>query len=757
MYLHLLPFLIIVGVFAAIFRIPFLGFPMDEDFAFHTYRAAFASRGIKWQRDVFAFFPQWKMLIQDAIYGTDPRFGIVRIRLLLMAAHSATSMAVAMLVFELTSNPDSSLVAGLLYAYFATSPSLYTNSFNNEQLYLPLLLIAVLLLLDSPENIPYAGMFLAAMCIMKLTAGIFVLPLLLSTLYYYGDIYAYSLALWTGIPIIISFYLDYQLGYLGKEGKTGVAVRIAVAAPMANLKKKYGSIRADFFDVFTSTLPLWLAGIPSLALSYQNDNWLWYISLTVTAIVAQVLQKFFSRYHYLPLIAILAVASGMSLDFLRTHDSLFSDAAFAVIFGTALIIFLIKFPYYRHPRAMKTLSKYRKFDQFIYLPKLGKAIKRLVRMRNERGRIFVWGNFTQLYYYTGLPATDALIHYATGPWDLGIKATYFDSVIGGISKYRPLYIIKTFPNLDMELLQELTGLRYELIKTAYCRFPIYRFHSVIHERSPLAFYWKTKLELMEKLTKGEMVPGIDKTDLHLGEIRRAIKEGKKLCRINKYDVDGLFYLSTLLDLAGRHSEAVHYLDDLLKVKSSFRGARLLLAKQKILSKETDTAGKLIDEEEQLFGNSMELAYYRGTLARAMGALNEAENFFNNALTMQDGDDALKTRLVLDLLQLKNRKENEILKRLLAFLNENPGNENLKYAVASKQETFGKKDEAYQFFDELARHGKQNEIVGAAWFRLARLSPANKREPMLRLCLKILPGHAAAAQMLKEISLNNDHD
>ena len=64
--------------------------------------------------------------------------------------------------------------------------------------------------------------------------------------------------------------------------------------------------------------------------------------------------------------------------------------------------------YYLKPTHRETLVRYEKYDQYLYIPRLGKILKRLMRMRGESDeRIFVWGTFSQLYHLTDRPAADS--------------------------------------------------------------------------------------------------------------------------------------------------------------------------------------------------------------------------------------------------------------------------------------------------------------------------------------------------------------
>ena len=131
-----------------------------------------------------------------------------------------------------------------------------------------------------------------------------------------------------------------------------------------------------------------------------------------------IVQRTFSRYHYLPWIALLSIGTGLGIDWVLSSAN-FISWLWAGLFSVSLIWNLEYLaPYYLRPIHFNTLSRYEKFDQYLYLPHLSRQLKRLASMRGESNeRIYVWGTFSQIYHLTGLPASDNYLHYSIGPWD----------------------------------------------------------------------------------------------------------------------------------------------------------------------------------------------------------------------------------------------------------------------------------------------------------------------------------------------------
>ncbi len=764
---------VIVAAAALAARLPFLRFPMDEDFAYYTYRARFASEGIQWKKDAFLIYPAWKVHLLDTIYGNDPANGVLRVRLFLMLMHAATSLAICFITAKLTGVLFAGAVAGLLYAIFATVPSLMPNTVNMEQLYLPFLLIGMYLLMR--REFALAGLFFGLATIPKIAAGLYIPLMALAAWWQFG----FEAALWFAAAGAITGFgsraLDLQLGYLDAGAKRQYATRYAVAVRLGALKRRYGSIAADIRTVLRETMPAWLIGLPAVAFLPLHPQAAVLAVFLLTTFLTPAFQQGYSRYHYLPFVGVMACATGFGL----VNAGIFFPGAVSLIIIASLLQFDRMKAFYLKPLAPSTLAQYDKFDQYLYIPRLGRALRRLIRMRGERGRMFVWGNYTQLYHHAGLPAADAFIHYAVGPWNDERLAGYYDTVIGGLLHHKPPYLIKAFPNLDMGLLEEMTGLKYRLVTTAFARFPVYRLESShAPEADPLALPWEKKLRLFEKLTAGENLPGVDRTDMNAGQPRRAIKECRKAIRINSGDTQALYYLDALCGAA----EGRAYFEKLLARNRRTRHVRLILARRAMAEGNMEHASFLIAEEAAIFRPSRDTEFMKACWYEQKGEHAYAGEIFWKLVEREPGNPEFALHLAVNMEKEKEtgnardiydetwklatgadqawirlkaveglaRLGNAPLSSLLAErLPDAAGDETIRYALASAYSREGEKEKAAEIFHELAQTARVAAVRGGALYRLALAAHGEERKRLLAECLAHVPGHRAAKELMEK--------
>ncbi|MCH8156567.1 MAG: hypothetical protein IID18_02245, partial [Nitrospinae bacterium] len=422
----LLPLATLITALAC--RLPFFNFPLDDDFSIYTYRARFARRGFQWKRDVQLIGnPFWKMPLLDRLYG-DVDGGVRRLRMLQAVFHMAGAGAVYFLAWSLTHNHPAAFAAGMLYAFYGTSPDLSAGSFNFELFYIPFVFLGLAVIESGSENVLWAGLFFGLAALAKVTTLIYVLGMMLPATLAYGMVPALVFALGAAIPVVISLFTDWKLGYLDAVSRKQNGTRLATTLRLVRTKRMYFSIAREVGLIIKQTLPVWIVGIPALALITLSGNNLWLGVFAGVTLVMMVAQRTFSRYHYLPWIALLAVGSGLGIDWMMNTASSYAWI-WSGLFMVALIWNLEYLaPFYFRPTHPHTLARYEKYDQYLYLPYLGKRLKRLARMRGESDeRIYVWGTFSQLYHLTGLPASDNYLHYYIGPWDDPALGGFFDA------------------------------------------------------------------------------------------------------------------------------------------------------------------------------------------------------------------------------------------------------------------------------------------------------------------------------------------
>ncbi|KMP12243.1 hypothetical protein UZ36_01400 [Candidatus Nitromaritima sp. SCGC AAA799-C22] len=784
----LYPVLVLITAWAC--RLPFANFPLDDDFSVYTYRARFARRGFQWKRDLQLIGnPFWKMPLLDRIYG-DPEGGVQRLRVLQTVFHMAAAGAVYFLVWSFTHNHPAALTAGILYALYGTSPDLTAGSFNFEQLYIPFILFGLGVLGSGPENVLWAGLFFGLASLAKVTTLIYVPGMMLPTAIAYGTVPALTLGLAAAVPVLISIFADWKLGYLDALSRKQNGTRLATTLRLVRTKLMYFSIVHEVRLIIQQTLPVWIAGVPALVLVILAEGTSWlgaFAGITLAMIIAQ---RAFSRYHYLPWIALLCAGSGFAMDWVMHSDNLIG-LIWGGIFAVALAWNLgYLAPFYLRPTHPDTLLLYEKFDQYLYLPYLGKRLNRLARMRGESGeRMYVWGTFSQLYHLTGLPASDNYLHYSIGPWDDPSLEGFFDAVIGGLLKHRPVYLVKTFPDLDIDVLEKVTGLRYRLVKVVLARFPVYQLESMTTiPTDPLSLPFAEKMRIMEELTGDERhAPGVSREGFGVNPIHTNISECRKLVRMNPMEVDGWAYLGDMAASLGRVDEAAECYEKVLALDPLRPETRIGLADQRIRQNRYDEAACLLNEEITMFEYQTEFSYMLGRIYRKRGQHLETANELDRVRTespervdcweweiealghlkdaarlralhdetdrieIKTDRDWVRARLATELAAVESdlRPEHETLEELL---HGDPENALLHYALASAHERAGNRESAFEAFQEVAsKTGNYDHIRANAWFRLARLSPEERREEPLQKCLVLAPDHAGARDLLKKSS------
>jgi len=784
-------FLILIALTGILFRRPFLRFPLDDDFSIYTYRARFKTKGFQWKKDLQIIgIPIWRMLLMDKLYG-NPEGGVQRIRHLQTVFHVGGSIAVFFALLLITADPWSALAGGLLHAFYGTSPDLTAGSFNHEQFYIPFTLLGFTLLTAGPDFIIYAGLCFGLATIPKFTTGLYPAVLSLVVGYQYGF---GTMALFAGasiLPMILSNLIERKMGFWDELSLKQMQTRMATTLRLSMTKAMYFSRFTEVRHLIAQTLPLWIAGLPGLFLSFFGDHGLWLGAFTAVTLAMIVFQRAFSRYHYLPWLGWLALGCGLLVDFVLQQTATVQTVSLLVFLTSAIWNVNHLLPFYLRPTDRKTLARYEKFDQYIYLPHLGKLLKRLIRMRGERdARIFVWGTFSQLYHLTGLPAADNYLHHTIGPWDTEALEGFYDGVIGGLIRHKPVYLIKTFADLDVDYLEQMTGLRYQLIKVVLARFPVYRlagFSTVAED--PLALTWQEKMRHLQTLTQAEWhAPAIDRSDFERGNAVTALRECKKLIRLNSCDSRGLIYLGEIYSHLGQTQHSAEAFEKGLEKEPLHSPVRLMLARQKVKLGQLDEAESLILEETLRFGKSDEGLFIQALIHQQENkhqlAMNEFERFrtlyperhdcwqaLMESLKILNDREQLQ-RLYAESETIANKPDREWMKTSVAsaiaqmdkksrpesatihfYLQQDSENPFLIYARASALEREGQKENAFGLFKKLTSCPKTYpHIQAGAWFRQARLSRGENREQFAQKCLTLDPDHQGARKLLVEINL-----
>jgi GT2 family glycosyltransferase len=779
-------FLVIISLSAILFRRPFQNFPLDDDFAIYTYRARFASQGFQWKKDLQIIgIPMWKMLLMDKLYGSKEG-GVQRIRHLQTAFHLAGSLAIYGALWNFTSNPWASFTGSLLYSFYGTSPDLTAGSFNFEQFYIPFVFTGLALLQAGPEWVVLSGLCFGLATIPKYTTALFTGILAPGVWFEFGGLASVQFVLASAGVMAVANLIEWKMSYWDAESRQQMKTRMATTLRLTQTKSMHFSVLFEIGQLLKQALPIWLGLIPLGYYLIKNQNiWLATFSLVLFGMI--IFQRAFSRYHYLPLFGLLSLACGLGMDTVLNLEP--TTAAIILISFGALLAWNLKSMafYYLRPTEPETLAQYEKFDQYLYLPRLGKILKRLMRMRGERGeRIFVWGTFSQLYHLTDSPASDNFLHHTIGPWDTPDLEGFYDSFIGGLLRYKPKYLIKSYTDLDIQRLEEITGLKYKLLKVVLTRFPVYRLESVnTLQEDLLTQPLKKKMDHMESLTKGEWhAPGFDRSDAEQGKLNIALRESKKLVKLNKLDAEGYDYMGEIYTSMGLTEQAEKAFENVLQFAPGWSNTRIKLCNQKLKLKKFEEALTLLDEETERFGYHLKDTFLRGLLHKrdknyadaikdfdtirrqepdrhdcwelsieCMQSLKDREglkNLYTEAWDVTDrkGREWLQTLIVKNIAQLGSNSRPEH-KTLEHYLQKDSENGILRYALASAQEAVGDRPEAYNLFQEVALSNRNySHIQANAWFRMAKIAPPEQQPELLQQCLKHQPSHQGARDLLK---------
>jgi thioredoxin-like negative regulator of GroEL len=782
-----LTFIVIISLSAILFRRPFQDFPMDDDFAIYTYRARFASLGFKWKKDLQIIgIPMWKMLLLDRLYGST-KGGVQRIRHLQTAFHIAGSLAIYGALWSFTHNPWACFAGGLLYSFYGTSPDLTAGSFNFEQFYIPFIFSGLAFLQIGPQWVIIAGLCFGFASIGKCTTALFAGALMPLVWYEYGGLTAAQFAFASGGVMTLSNLIEWKMGYWDTSSCQQLKTRMATTLRLTRTKSMHFSVVFEIGKLFKQARPIWLGVIPLTLYCIQNQN-IWLIGFSLILLSMIIFQRAFSRYHYLPLFALLSMGCGLGVPRVLTLDPILAGVIFASF--AILLVWNLKIMafYYLRPTAPETLIHYEKFDQYLYLPRLGKMLKRLMKMRGESGgRIFVWGTFSQLYHLTDSPASDNFLHHTIGPWDTPDLEGFYDSFVGGLLHHQPRYLIKSFTDLDVQRLEEITGLRYKLLKVVLARFPLYRLESVkLLPENPLTLSWQEKMCHLESLTQADWhAPGLDRSDAERGMLAIALRECKKLVKLNPLEVEVYDYMGTIYVSMKLTKPAEQAFEQVLKQAPGWPNTRIKLCQQKIILNKLEEASALLSEEIKRFGYDLNVSFTQGLLHRAnknyAEALPEFEKFRQQnperhdywelsiecMQNLQDRD-GLKN-LHIEARNTEDAKDREWLQTLIVnnlaeldssrtpkhqtleqYLQQDPGNEILRYALASALEKDQDLTGAYNLFAELT-NSKYSHIMSNAWFRMAQLAEPEHQPELLLQCLKQQPSHQGAQNLLKNHS------
>ncbi|HCK69090.1 MAG TPA: hypothetical protein DHW17_07395, partial [Nitrospina sp.] len=304
-------------------------------------------------------------------------------------------------------------------------------------------------------------------------------------------------------------------------------------------------------------------------------------------------------------------------------------------------------------------------------------------------------------------------------------------------------------------------------------------------QNPLTLSWLEKMRHLESLTQGEWyAPGFDRSDAERGKLTIALRECRKLVKLNKLDAEGYDYMGEIYTSMGLTEQAETAFENVLKYAPDWSNTRIKLCNQKIKLKKFDEALILLDEETERFGYHLKDTFLNGLCQKRnknyVEALDEFEkirqqepkrhdcwqfcveclqnlgdregliNLYTEAWDVNDTKDRewLQTLIVKNIAQMDSNLRSED-KTLELYLQKDPENGIIRYAVASALEKSGDRPAAYKLFEEVATSSQSySHIQANAWFRMALLVSPDKQNRLLQQCLKRNPSHQGAKDLLK---------
>jgi len=238
---------------------PFLNFPMDDDFAIYTYRARFAKKGFLWKHDLQIIgIPMWKMMLFDKVFSSSDK-GHLRIRHLQTLFHAGACLSIYWVILIATQNQWAAFTGGLLYSFYGTSPDLTAGSFNFEQFYIPFIFAGLAFLLNG--SIFYAGLCFGFAVICKCTMIIYAGVLTLVTWISYGETPVIIFALTVASVILLSNTIEWMLGFWDVQSIKQIKTRMATTMRITKTKSLHFSICYEIYLLMKQALPIWIAGI----------------------------------------------------------------------------------------------------------------------------------------------------------------------------------------------------------------------------------------------------------------------------------------------------------------------------------------------------------------------------------------------------------------------------------------------------------------------------------------------------------------
>lgn len=617
---------LIQAIVCFLIRLPFIRFPVDDDFGYYVYPSHFSDRGVRNGRNWFVRFslPAIYGLIRRSI-GDSPK----NIRLVETGVAAATG-TVLFLVATFSSGPEAGLIVSLLYAFFSNAPRVGLHAGNHEKYYSLISSAAFLGLVGAQSgSFPHFGYAVsgALLGLNVLFKEVLVLEFLLFLGWVIAGNPSLDPALWFSGAFIFSAGIGSASVYLGTLSLRELldTFRMGYHRTLQDNQDRgdWHKLGSNFYKLFTETAPLWIAFGLLFFLDKEgrfhllSSGLLWWMG-GVAAVF--FVQKAFWPYHFIPFIAPLSLGAGITVHRALGaggHEFPFPLPFLWILLGVSAVASLashLKFFWNRNdPREWVRRFGRSKTEQLTVVPEIAEYI----RNRTEPGdTVYQWGYLYHLYYLAdrrcpvrfGLSLTPPV-----GPWqEEGLRR-----IVEGLLAEPPKYLVVYLQALDLGVLAALTGLSFRLEKIFSHGIRVYR------------------VEQGENFNRSPLI------NIDLNTVRDLLRDpedhfqkGKSLERENKYDEAERAYEETLR-INPYHTEALfHYIDLTHKRNPEKTRSLFLRCRQDVREAETFPA-----------------YYAMGKIAQKSGKFGPASCYFRKAIRLNPQNAVLYFELGICL---KNR-------------------------------------------------------------------------------------------------------
>ncbi len=573
----ILTFILSLGLVA---RLPYLDFPIDEDFGFYAYLGHFRGKSVRFIKDFWGGIFPISLYLESGVYKLF-RGNIKKVRLFFAFYNTLTGLSVFSLASCLGGEP-AGLLAAFFYLFFSSAPNLGTYSISTEKYYvLPINLSALCLLtgMNGHEDLLLilSGLFMGFALIWKpvvlVSAVVFPLYIFIYGTWMMACLFCLgvSVALFVHFSIVfIIFFKDLKL--LWMQYKLRYFAAMGYIGSILDILERFVD---DLLPLLKETAFIWVGTIPYIiiCLHEQNPQQVFILFWMMTTVLTLVGQRAFWQYHYVPLIPIFSLCSAISV--MEVIVELNQNPSPIVLF--VFLLLLLSFLYSTWNLLQSSLlckrdrqryfSSFRKMEQYLYFPEVANYIR---KNSQEMDYIYVWGTHANLYLLSDRRSCEKSITDFVGPYKKEHEYQ-FDETMKGIIEKRPKFIIQVISTFNIEVLNKITGLDYKVDRVFYNKFPVYRLSGdaqngerMYKENEP----WELKIEKLNMLSIGMRKGKMSDYYLREGMKEKYIREFQEALAINPYDLLPLVHLGIYFRSCYEHKKAVQYLETALSLKKN---------------------------------------------------------------------------------------------------------------------------------------------------------------------------------------------